>query len=70
MCDIADDQVGRLVEAIQLESDWLEDILARISLKDEVERVREERRAVHDGLRRLGRRYQDRLCDDAEYDRL
>ena len=34
-----------------------------------MEHVKEERKAVHEGLRRLGRRYQDRLCDDAEYDR-
>ena len=69
MCSTADGQVGKLVQAIQLDDGWLQDVLARINLRDEVERVKEERKAVQEGLRRLGRRYQDRLCDDAEYDR-
>ena len=69
MCHIADEQVGRLVEAIQLDDDWLQQVLDRISLKDEVERVKSERRQLQERLKRLARTYRDGLCDDDEYDR-
>jgi len=69
MCDIADEQVGRLVEAIQLDGDWLQDVLDRISIKDEVERVRSERKQVQERLKRLARTYRDGLCDESEYER-
>lgn len=69
MCDIADKQVTRLVGAIQLDGGWLEDVLARISLKNEVERVKSERKQVQERLKMLARTYRDGLCDDSEYDR-
>ena len=57
------------VEAIQLDDGWLQEVLARISLKDEVERVKSERKQVQERLRRLARTYREGLCEDAEYDR-
>ena len=37
-CHVADEQVGRLVGAIELGPGWLEEVLGRISLKDEADR--------------------------------
>jgi len=34
MCHVADEQVGRLVETIQLDDHWLRKILDRISLSN------------------------------------
>jgi len=68
-CDMADEQVGRLVEAIELGPDWEEEVLARISLQDEVEKVARERVKVREKLRRLARTYKDGFCSDDEYDR-
>ena len=68
-CHVADEQVGRMVGAIELGPHWLEDVLARISLKDEVDRINQRRREVQDRLRRLGRAYVDGLFPDEEYHR-
>ena len=68
-CHLADDQVGRLVEAIELKPDWLEEVLANISLKDEVERIGQQRCETQEKLRRLARAYVDGLFPDGEYQR-
>jgi len=68
-CHIPDEQMGRIVEAIELGPKWLEEVLAIISLKDEVERVREERNRVEEKLRRMARAYMDNLFPDEEYHR-
>jgi len=68
-CHVADEQVGRLVEAIELGSRWLEQVLAIVSIKDEVERVRKEREQVHDRLKRMARAYVDGLFPEEEYHR-
>ena len=64
-----DEQVGKIVEAIELPDCWLDEVLRRINLKDEVERVRSERLRVQDRLRRLGKAYIDALVSDEDYSR-
>ncbi len=66
-CATADEQIGKLIEAIELRGDWLEGALARISIQDEVKRVKDQRHATLDKLRRLGRAYSDALMSDEEY---
>ena len=66
-CETADGEMGRLMEAIELRSDWLEGALAKISVQDEVKRVKEQRHATLDKFRRLGRAYSDALISDEEY---
>jgi DNA invertase Pin-like site-specific DNA recombinase len=43
-CDLPDEQMGRIISAIEIEPTWQEQILAIIQVKDEVERVKEERK--------------------------
>ncbi len=66
-CELADNQVTRLVEAIELGPRWLEDVLAIISLTDEVERVRKELQTAQEKLRRMAKAYVDGLIPDEEY---
>jgi len=68
-CHVADEQVGRLVEAIELGSRWMEQVLAIVSLKDEVERVKKDREKTQEKLRRMARAYMDNLFPDEEYHR-
>ncbi len=68
-CDIPDEQVGRIVTALELPSDWLERTLELISEQDEVTRVREEGKRAKERLRRLGRVYLDGLFPEGEYRR-
>ena len=68
-CYIADGQVIKLVEAIELGPQWFEEVLAIISLKDEVERVKKERLAVQEKLRRMAKAYIDGVFPDEEYNR-
>jgi site-specific DNA recombinase len=69
LCDTADDQVGRLVAAIELGPKWLEEVLAIISLKDEVYRVKKEREATREKIRRMAKAYIDGVFPDEEYHR-
>jgi hypothetical protein len=64
-----DDQVRQLVGAIELGPRWLEEVLAIISLKDEVNRVKDQRLAVIEKQRRMGKAYVDGLFPDGEYQR-
>ena len=41
-----DEQVGRFVESLILPDDWLEAVLERISLQDEVARIQDDRARV------------------------
>ncbi|MFC1873877.1 recombinase family protein [Chloroflexota bacterium] len=68
-CYIADEQVKKLVSAIELGPKWLDEVLAIISLKDEAERVEKQKRQVNEKLRRMGRAYIDGLIPDDEYSR-
>ena len=68
-CPNIDDQVDKLVGAIELGPQWLEEVLSIISLKDEVARVKKDRVAVLEKQRRMGKAYVDGLFPDAEYHR-
>ena len=68
-CHVADEQMRKLVSAIELDKQWLEEVLSIISLKDEVERVKKERQSVLEKLRRMGKAYIDGLFPDEEYHR-
>ena len=68
-CEVADEQIGDLVEAIVLERDWLDKALVQIEAKDEVEGVRERRGQLDERKRRLGRAYVDGHYSDDEYRR-
>lgn len=68
-CPDADEQVGRIIEAIELGPKWLEEVLGIISLKDEVERVKRERAAIQEKLRRMGKAYVEGVFDDNEFHR-
>ena len=54
---LADEQVGKIVEAIELGPAWEEQVLSIISAGDEVEQVEARRRKVQERLRRLGKAY-------------
>jgi hypothetical protein len=58
-----------LISAIELGPRWLEEVLAIISLKDEVHRVKNQRLAVIEKQRRMGKAYVDGLFPDVEYQR-
>jgi len=68
-CDLPDKQIGRIVGAIELGPDWLEQVLARIGARDETVRIQEERARVNERLRRLGLAFVDGLYSDTDYQR-
>ena len=68
-CEVADQQIGKLVEAIELGPKWEEEVLSIVSTRDEVESIREKRQKVQERLRRLGKAYVDGVYDDDEYKR-
>ena len=68
-CHVIDDQVKQLIAAIELGPRWLEEVLAIISLKDEVHRVKDQRLTVIEKQRRMGKAYVDGLFPDGEYQR-
>jgi len=68
-CHVPDEQIGKVVEAIELGPKWLEEVLSIVSLKDEVVRVRQERDKAEDKLRRMAKAYVDNLFPDEEYHR-
>jgi len=68
-CHVADEQLGKIIMAIELGPQWLEEVLAIISIKDEIERVKAERQQVQEKLRRMTKVYIDGLFPDEEYRR-
>ena len=68
-CERADEQIGKIVEAIELGPKGEEEVLSVISVGDEVERVKGRRKKVQEKLKRLGRAYVDGVYDDIEYRR-
>jgi len=66
-CRVPDDQMGRIVEAIELGPKWLEEVLSIISATDEVARVKQQRARVEEKLRRMAKAYVDDLFPDEEY---
>ena len=68
-CPVIDEQINSLIEAIELGPQWLEEVLAIISLKDKVEHVRKKRQAIQEKLRRMGKAYVNGVFPDEEYHR-
>ena len=68
-CEIPDDQIGRIVGAIVLPEAWMDRILSRIQLADEVKKVKEARIQVEQRLKRLGEVYLDGLKSRDDYGR-
>ena len=66
-CPVIDSQISSLIGAIELGPQWLEEVLAIISLKDEVERVKKQRQATLEKLRRMAKAYIDGVFPDDEY---
>lgn len=66
-CHVIDEQVGKLIEAIELKPKWLEEVLAILSLKDETERIKKARQDVNEKLRRMAKAYIDGLFPDEDY---
>ena len=68
-CKTLDIQVSSLIEAIELGPRWLEEVLAIISLKDEVDQIKKKKQAIQEKLRRMGKVYVDGVFPDEEYHR-
>ena len=68
-CAVPDDQIGRLVGAIVLPDAWMDRVLARVHLADEVDRIHRERQQTEQRLKRLGKAYVDGLYSDDDYRR-
>ncbi len=68
-CHLPDGQMGRIVQAILLPDAWMDRVLARIHLADEMKRIEEDRRQVEQRLKRLGKAYVDGLYEDEDYKR-
>ena len=68
-CEIPEDQIGRIVGAIVLPDAWMDRVLAKIHLADEVERIQQERQLAGQRLKRLGKAYVDGLYPDEDYRR-
>ena len=68
-CETVDEQMRSLIGALVLPTNWLERVLERISLRDEVARVRAEREKMQEKLKRLGKAYVDGLIDESDYQR-
>ena len=58
-CEIADAQVSKLVSAIELCPHWLEEVMAIVAVKDQVEDVKRQRKLVTEKLHRMARAYVD-----------
>ena len=71
-CSVPDDQIGRIMQAIVLPEAWMDRVLARIHLADEMERVQQDRQLTEQRLKRLkrlGKAYVDGLYPDDDYRR-
>ena len=68
-CHVPDDQIGKIVSAIVLPEAWMDRVLARVHIGDEVERISREKMETHQRLKRLGRAYVDGLYPEETYRR-
>ena len=68
-CTVPDEQMGRIVEALVLPDAWMDRMLAKIHLSDEVERIQQERQKTEQRMRRLGKAYVDDLYSEEDYRR-
>ena len=69
LCSVPDDEIGRIVGAIVLPEAWIDKVLAKVLLADEVKRVHEERQHTEQRLKRLGRAFVDGLYSEDDYRR-
>ncbi len=68
-CHVPDEQTARIIQAISLPNSWMDRLLARIQLADEVKLVDRERKGTAQRLKRLGQVYLDDLMTPEEYRR-
>ncbi len=68
-CEVADEQVSRLVTAIKLGPRWMEEVMSIVALKDQVEDVKRQRKLVREKLQRLGKAYVVGLYAEDQYRR-
>jgi len=68
-CQVPDQQISRIIEAILLPETWMDRMLATIQAVDEVKRVNRERKEAEQALKRLGQVYLDGLVEPEEYRR-
>ena len=66
-CHVPEDQIGQIIEAIVLPEAWMDRVLVRIHLADDVKMVGQERAKVQQRLKRLGDVYLDGLKGRDEY---
>lgn len=66
---VPEDQMGRIIKAIVLPEAWMDRVLARIHLPDEIDRIQQERQLTGQRLKRLGKAYVDGLYPDDDYRR-
>jgi len=66
-CDVPDEQMGKIVSAIVLPDSWMDRVLVKIHLGDEVIRVQQEKVRVEQRLKRLGEVYLDGLRTRDDY---
>ena len=68
-CEVADYQIEKIVEAVELGPKWEEEVLSIVSTRDEAESIMETLQKVQERLRTLGKVYLEGVLDDGEYDR-
>ena len=66
-CEVADEQVSKLVTTIELNPRWMEKIMAIVALKDQVEDVKRQRTLVAGKLHRLAQAYVDGHYPEDQY---
>ena len=69
LCNVPDEQMGRIVSAIVLPESWMDRVLAQVHGADEVQRVQQERGQVEQRLKRLGQVYLDGMIEQEDYKR-
>ncbi|MCI0869695.1 MAG: recombinase family protein [Chloroflexi bacterium] len=65
-CDVPDEQMGQIMNAVVLPDSWMDRLLTKIQLADEVKRVNRERKRVETRLKKLGQVYVD--DDNMDYE--
>ncbi len=66
-CDVIDEQMNAVIEAIALEPSWKEKVIAKLALISEHDQVLKERKQITDKLKRLSKVYVDGLIEEREY---
>jgi len=68
-CEIPDQQMDRIIQAIALPESWQDRMLGQLHLADEAGRVEQERKETEQRLKRLGQVYLDGLLEQDDYKR-